>query len=136
MNGIQLKPIGFAETQYQTVKDCPASAWDSPSLAKVIVKDEYASGLAGIKTGDRLFVLWWLDRASREVLTSTNSEGNPNVGVFAMRTPSRPNPIGLTVVVVVSVNRTELTVQGLECVSGSKILDIKGCVYTQNGEWI
>jgi tRNA-Thr(GGU) m(6)t(6)A37 methyltransferase TsaA len=83
--------------------------------------------LTGIESGDRLLVLTWLDRAHRDVLV-VHPRGDtlrPPAGVFATRSPHRPNPIGLHRVEVLSVEGLRLKVRNLEAIDGTPIVDVK-----------
>jgi len=86
-----------------------------------------AKGITGIKAGDELIVLTWLHLAERDVL-QVHPRGDPNrplTGVFATRSPDRPNPIGLHRVSVLEVEEGKLRVAPLEAINGTPIVDIK-----------
>jgi tRNA-Thr(GGU) m(6)t(6)A37 methyltransferase TsaA len=88
---------------------------------------DVAQGLMGIEVGDELIVLTWLHRAQRDVL-AVHPRGNPNnalTGVFATRSPDRPNPIGLHRVSVLEVGKQRLKVAPIEAIDGTPIVDIK-----------
>lgn len=88
--------------------------------ATLEVRPEYERGLEGIAPGDDLLIVWWAHLADRTLLARPGTDG-----VFAMRTPHRPNPIGLTEVRVVRREGARLVVSGLEAIDGTPILDIK-----------
>ena len=86
-----------------------------------------ASGLMGIKAGDELILLTWLHLAQRDVL-QVHPRGDlnrPLTGVFATRSPDRPNPVGLHRVSVLEVSEHKLRVASLEAIHGTPIVDIK-----------
>jgi tRNA-Thr(GGU) m(6)t(6)A37 methyltransferase TsaA len=86
-----------------------------------------AQGLIGIRAGDELILLTWLHLAQREVL-QVHPRGDlnrPLTGVFATRSPDRPNPIGLHRVSVLEVAEQKLRVGPLEAIDGTPIIDIK-----------
>ena len=86
-----------------------------------------AQGLAGIRAGDELIVLSWLHLAERDVL-QVHPRGDlnrPLTGVFATRSPDRPNPVGLHRVSVLEVAERKLRVAPLEAIDGTPIVDIK-----------
>jgi len=88
---------------------------------------QIAPGLAGIKAGDELLLLTWLHLAQRDVL-QVHPRGDlnrPLTGVFATRSPDRPNPIGLHRVSVLEVRDQKLRVAPLEAIDGTPIVDIK-----------
>jgi L-fuculose-phosphate aldolase len=122
---IMLKPIGWVRR-----------GEEGPSLglasgpARIDLLPEVRDGLLGIAPGDKLLVLFWMDRAERGRLRvhPRGERSRPLRGVFATRSPHRPNPIGATVVTVLSLDQIEgaLVVEGLDALDGSPVLDIKG----------
>ena len=84
-------------------------------------------GLDGIRGGDRVILLTWLDRARRDMLRvhPRDDPANPEQGVFNTRSADRPNPIGLHEVEIVSIRDGRLEVRDLEAVDGTPVLDIK-----------
>jgi tRNA-Thr(GGU) m(6)t(6)A37 methyltransferase TsaA len=100
-------------------------------VSTVRIFEEYCGGLLGIEGYSHLFVLYWLhlrdDERNRRTLrvVPRRHEGAPLTGVFACRSPSRPNPIGLTVVRLLSVEGCALKVSGLDAVEGTPVIDIK-----------
>ncbi|MFL5897920.1 MAG: tRNA (N6-threonylcarbamoyladenosine(37)-N6)-methyltransferase TrmO [Solirubrobacterales bacterium] len=95
--------------------------------ATISVAPEFAAGLAGIEVGEELLVLTWLDRADRGLL-SVHPRGDvsrPELGVFATRSPDRPNPIGLHRVRVDGIDGARLRVANLEALDGTPVLDLK-----------
>lgn len=95
--------------------------------ATLVFDPAVRDGLRGVQPGTEMFVLTWLDRADRDVLTvhPRGDTSRPATGVFATRSPGRPNPIGLHRVEVVAVEGVRLLVRNLEAVDGTPILDLK-----------
>jgi tRNA-Thr(GGU) m(6)t(6)A37 methyltransferase TsaA len=93
------------------------------------IEDDYrvAAALHGISAGDQLMELTWLDRASRDVLRTHSRDdlAVPERGVFATRSPARPNPIGLHRVRVLEIDGPRLLVCDLEALDGTPVVDIK-----------
>jgi tRNA-Thr(GGU) m(6)t(6)A37 methyltransferase TsaA len=85
------------------------------------------AGLDGLRAGDRVIVLTWLDRADRDVLRvhPRDDPANPERGVFATRSADRPNPIGLHEVEVLSIDGGRVRVSDLEAIDGTPIVDVK-----------
>jgi tRNA-Thr(GGU) m(6)t(6)A37 methyltransferase TsaA len=85
------------------------------------------AGLDGLRAGDRVIVLTWLDRADRDVLRvhPRDDPANPERGVFATRSADRPNPIGLHEVEVLAVEGGRVRVSDLEAIDGTPIVDVK-----------
>jgi tRNA-Thr(GGU) m(6)t(6)A37 methyltransferase TsaA len=86
-----------------------------------------AEALDGLAAGDEILVLTWLDRADRGVLKTRprSDPRNPIIGVFATRSPDRPNPIGLHPVTVRAVEPGRLRVGPIEAIDGTPVVDIK-----------
>ncbi|MGB9854760.1 MAG: tRNA (N6-threonylcarbamoyladenosine(37)-N6)-methyltransferase TrmO [Candidatus Bathyarchaeales archaeon] len=99
--------------------------------AKIRVFPEFCSGLKGIEGFSHLIILYWIHLRDSEAERRTllvfprRHKVNVKTGVFACRSPSRPNPIGLCVVELVEVKNCVLTVRGLDAFEGSPIVDIK-----------
>ncbi len=115
---IRLRPIG---TAHRT---------DEEDKMRIVIRPEYTEGLEGIEDLDFIYVLYWMDRLSekdREIL-KVHPQGDTNKplrGVFSLRSPMRPNPIGLTRVRLVKKEDNTLFVKGLDALDGSPIIDIK-----------
>ena len=106
--------------------------------SNIRIYKEYCPGLLRIEGYSHLFILYWMhlrdDENHRGTLrvTPPRHEGAPLTGVFACRSPSRPNPIGLTVVELKRVDGCTLKVSGLDALEGSPIVDIKP--YSSKGD--
>jgi tRNA-Thr(GGU) m(6)t(6)A37 methyltransferase TsaA len=117
--------IGHIETPYTIPDDCPYAVNPGGPECRIVVNPAFAAGLTGLEAGGRILVLYWLDRASRARPLVAERRSGQVAGVFAARTPHRPNPIGAAVVTIETVRGAVLTVRGLDCVSGTPLLDIK-----------
>jgi tRNA-Thr(GGU) m(6)t(6)A37 methyltransferase TsaA len=95
--------------------------------ALLVFEPAVLEGLQGIRPGDQVVVLTWLDRARRDVLSvhPRDDVANPMQGVFNTRSADRPNPIGLHQVEIVSVDGRRMRVRNLEALDGTPIVDIK-----------
>jgi tRNA-Thr(GGU) m(6)t(6)A37 methyltransferase TsaA len=124
----RLRPIGWLETPWQTKDQCPRNGRqpDPPPPCLAHVDPEFREGLLGIEGFSHLILLYWMDQAKPVALTFTPPFAQEERGVFATRSPSRPNPIGLSVVAFDGIAAPGvLKVRYLDCVSGTKLLDIK-----------
>ena len=94
---------------------------------RIVVKGAFAEALLGLAAGDDILVLCYLDRASQNTLRvhPRGDQTRPLRGVFATRSPARPNPISVTTARILSVVGTCLEVVGLDALDGSPVLDIK-----------
>jgi tRNA-Thr(GGU) m(6)t(6)A37 methyltransferase TsaA len=120
-------PIGVIRSELTSLDAAPRQGDEGAPAAWLELADAVAEGLAGIAVGDDLIVLTWLHRAQRDVL-QTHPRGDderPLTGVFATRSPDRPNPIGLHRVTVLEVAGQRLRVAPLEAIEGTPIVDIK-----------
>jgi tRNA-Thr(GGU) m(6)t(6)A37 methyltransferase TsaA len=119
-------PIGFVSTPHKETSDIPKGLGASHTAEGVItVLPEFELGLTDIEGFSHLFVIWEVDRTQHFELLATPPSDNRQHGVFATRSPLRPNPIGLTVVELLHRNRAELHVRGVDMLDGTPILDIK-----------
>jgi tRNA-Thr(GGU) m(6)t(6)A37 methyltransferase TsaA len=107
---------------------------DKNRLSQIVIDDRLIEALEGIEDFSHLFVLFWLykvEKEERKILKvhPRGREDLPLLGVFATRTMHRPNPIGLTLVELVTVERNILTVRGLDAFDGTPVLNIKPADY-------
>ena len=123
---LSLKPIGFVESPYKESSEIPKGLGvkhDAEGVLRVL--PEFEPGLLDVEGFSHLFVIWAFDRATGFDLISRPPSDNLPHGVFATRSPRRPNPIGLTVVQLLGRDRERLHVRGVDMLDGTPILDIK-----------
>jgi len=124
---IELSPIGMVESPLTDRASAPKQGDEGAPEAWLVFHEEVLEGLDGIRAGDEVVVLTWLDRAHRDVLR-VHPRGDltrAEQGVFNTRSPDRPNPIGLHVVEVVAVDGLRVRVRNLEALDGTPIVDVK-----------
>ena len=123
----EFEPIGFVRSELKQLEDAPMQGDEGAPEAWLEFIPSAAKGLVGIKTGDELIVLTWLHRSDRDVLQvhPRGDMNRPLTGVFATRSPDRPNPVGLHRVTVLEVMEEKLRVAPLEAIDGTPIVDIK-----------
>ena len=120
------RPIGFVSSQYKETSQIPKGLGAKHEVDGVLkILSEFEAGLADIEGFSHLIVLWEFDRAQPFELLGTPPTDNRQHGVFATRSPLRPNPIGLTVVQLLRRNNADLHVRGVDMLDGTPILDIK-----------
>ena len=119
-------PIGFVRSAYQQTSDVPKGFGARHDAEGVLdVQPEFEDGLTDIEGFSHLYVIWVFDRSDGfELLGVPPTDDRPH-GVFATRSPKRPNPIGLTVVELLRRDGCRLHVRGLDMLDGTPILDIK-----------
>ena len=123
---ISLRPIGYVRSPYSETAQIPKGCSAQHTAEGVLeVLSEYEPGLSDIDGFSHLFVLWLFDRVEGfELLATPPTDTRPH-GVFATRSPRRPNPIGLTVVRLLGREGCSLRVAGVDMLDGTPILDIK-----------
>jgi tRNA-Thr(GGU) m(6)t(6)A37 methyltransferase TsaA len=118
--------IGHVRTPYTNTKEIPKGLGARHEAeGRLELLPEFAAGLADIDGFSHLFVLWMFDRSDGFDLIGVPPIDNRPHGVFATRSPRRPNPIGLTVVELLSRDGGILRVRGVDMLDGTPILDIK-----------
>jgi len=122
---LTLRPIGHVENGVQKGEQ---TTWEDVE-SRIVLDSQWAEGLRGLEEFSHLVVIFWLDRSNEsEVPLQVHPEARedlPLVGLFATRTPLRPNPLGVTTVELLHVQGNELTVRGLDAFDGTPVLDIK-----------
>ncbi len=120
------RPIGFVRSPYSDTKQIPKGLGAKHDVEGVLeVLPEFEPGLKDVETFSHLFVLWVFDRSEGFDLVGTPPCDDRPHGVFATRSPRRPNPIGLTVVQLLRREGRLLHVRGVDMLDGTPILDIK-----------
>jgi tRNA (adenine37-N6)-methyltransferase len=120
------QPIGHIKSSYQSTKQIPKGPGAQHNAEGVLeILPQFEAGLTDIEGFSHLFVLWVFDRAEGFELIGTPPTDDRPHGVFATRSPRRPNPIGLTVVQLLRRDGASLHVRGLDMLDGTPILDLK-----------
>jgi tRNA-Thr(GGU) m(6)t(6)A37 methyltransferase TsaA len=122
-----LHPVGWVESPLTDRASAPKQGDEGAPPARIVLRPEFHEAARDLQAGDELLVLTWLHQGRRDVL-SVHPRGDKNrsrQGVFATRSPDRPNPIGLHAVVTEAVENSAITVHNLEAIDGTPVLDIK-----------
>jgi tRNA-Thr(GGU) m(6)t(6)A37 methyltransferase TsaA len=116
-------------------KGAPRQGGEGAPDAWVEIQPEFAAALLGIAVGDELIVITWLHQARRETLQvhPRQDPSRPLSGVFATRSPDRPNPLGLHPVKVLEIAGNNLKVGPIEAIDGTPVADIKPVLCTPGG---
>jgi tRNA-Thr(GGU) m(6)t(6)A37 methyltransferase TsaA len=124
---VELRPIGVLRSTLTSRHDAPKQGSEGAPDAWLDVHAWAADGLLGISPGDQVIVITWLHLGERQTLRvhPRKDPRNPLTGVFATRSPDRPNPLGLHPVTVRSVDGTRLRIGPMEAVDGTPVVDIK-----------
>ena len=122
-----LNPIGRVISGRHDRAGLPHQGRGSGLEAIIELKPEFEPAAREIAPNDLIWVLAWFHLGKRDKLRGhpQGNQANPEQGVFSLRSPHRPNPIGLTLVEVKAVNGLEIQVTGLEMLDGTPVLDIK-----------
>jgi tRNA-Thr(GGU) m(6)t(6)A37 methyltransferase TsaA len=122
-----LVPVGRVESVLKQRKGAPRQGVEGAPDAWVVVAEAYAEAVEGLGAGDEVVLLTWLHESNRDQLKTRprNNPAAPLTGVFATRSPDRPNPIGLHRVNILAVDGLRLHVSPLEAIDGTPVVDIK-----------
>ena len=117
--------IGRIRTPWQRREDCPKNPRESEAVCTVVVDPRWTQALQGLDTVSHVVVLYWMDRARRDLVIQSPHHYTERRGTFALRSPVRPNPIAVSVARLLAVHGNELSVIGLDCLDGTPLLDLK-----------
>jgi tRNA-Thr(GGU) m(6)t(6)A37 methyltransferase TsaA len=121
-----MQPIGYIRSPYSDTRDIPKGFGARHEAEGVLeLLPDFEAGLADIEGFSHLYILWVFDRSQGFDLLSTPPIDDRPHGLFATRSPRRPNPIGLTVVELISRDGRRIRVRGVDMLDGTPILDIK-----------
>lgn len=133
--GFDLSPIGVVRSSLADLAAAPKQGDEGAPEAWIVFEERVRPALHRLEPGDRVVVVTWLHRADREVLQvhPRDDESVPLHGVFATRSPDRPNPIGLHTATVTEVRDDGLRVEPLEAIDGTPVLDVKIALKSETG---
>jgi tRNA-Thr(GGU) m(6)t(6)A37 methyltransferase TsaA len=123
----QVEPVGWVESPLADRDAAPRQADEGAPPARIVFRPEFRAAAADLRVGAEVVLLTWLHQGRREVLT-THPRGDlsrPSEGVFSTRSPDRPNPIGLHTVTITGAGPDAITVDSLEAIDGTPVLDVK-----------
>ena len=122
-----LYPIGFLQSPLKELQEAPRQGREGAPDAWLEVNASVAEGIETLAVGDEIIVITWLHKAQRDVLKvhPRGDETVPLAGVFATRSPDRPNPLGLHRVTILEIAGARLKVGPLEAIDGTPVVDIK-----------
>jgi tRNA-Thr(GGU) m(6)t(6)A37 methyltransferase TsaA len=123
----RLRAVGTIRSALKTRAEAPKQGSEGAPDAWLELNPLVAKGLDGLKVGDDIIVVTWLHKARRDVLKvhPRSDTRRPLTGVFATRSPDRPNPLGLHRVTVRRITRHRLLIGPIEAIDGTPVVDIK-----------
>ena len=126
-DSFEVRVLGRVESPLTEMDSAPRQGDEGAPDVWVDFEPAVLRALEGVQPGDRIVILTWLDRADRDLLAvhPRGDTSRPAAGVFATRSPHRPNPIGLHPVQVLERDGPRLKVSGLEALDGTPVMDVK-----------
>jgi tRNA (adenine37-N6)-methyltransferase len=117
--------IGSIHTPWKTREDCPRQGGADGPVCTIVLDPRWRQALSGLVPPRRMQVLYWMDRARRDLVVQSPIRAAVTTGTFALRSPVRPNPIASSMVDLVAIEDGALHVRGLDCVDGTPLVDLK-----------
>ncbi len=127
MEPADIQYIGIIHNEIKTLSDAPKNYSESDKYGTLTIYPHFAEGLSKMKAGTTIVVLFWLHKAKRDVLKvyPRGDKSRGLHGVFVTRSPTRPNPIAISELEVLTVEENTIYVKGVDILDGTPILDIK-----------
>jgi tRNA-Thr(GGU) m(6)t(6)A37 methyltransferase TsaA len=124
---MELEPVATVQSPLTDRAEAPKQGDEGAPEAWLLFEEHVADALSGLSSGDEILLLTWFDRAARDVLAvhPRGDESRALTGVFATRSPDRPNPIGLHRVTILELDGLRMRVSGLEALDGTPVVDVK-----------
>ncbi len=123
MNRFEVKPIGIIRSLYETKEEAPRQGGEV--ISEIEIFDAFEDGLKDIDGFSHLHVFYWLHQSVQYSLSVKTPWDEPHHGLFATRSPNRPNPLGYSVVQLIRREKNVLKVKGLDAIEGTPVVDIK-----------
>jgi tRNA-Thr(GGU) m(6)t(6)A37 methyltransferase TsaA len=123
-----IKFIGKIHSPLKNIADCPLQEDEGAPQVSVLIYKEFRKALLGLNAGAKIILLTWLHKANRnELMTKPRNDPKAKTrGVFATRSPDRPNPIGMHVAEILDIgDNGEIKISNLEVIEGTPVIDIK-----------
>ena len=117
--------IGRIRTPWTERKQCPKNARESDAICTLELDERWVPALKDVASCTHLVLLYWMDRAPRNIVLQVPSHYGVQRGTFALSSPARPNPIAMSVVKLHGIEENQLKVSGLDCLDGTPLIDIK-----------
>jgi len=122
---LELRPIGIIHSPYKDTQQGPYRGYKDRGISQIEVFEEFEQGLRDIEGFSHLIVIYWLHKSEGYHLLVKTPWDDVRHGLFSTRSPHRPCPLGLSVVILVARKKNTLKVRGLDAIDGTPLLDIK-----------
>ncbi|MHA2601972.1 MAG: tRNA (N6-threonylcarbamoyladenosine(37)-N6)-methyltransferase TrmO [Candidatus Thorarchaeota archaeon SMTZ1-83] len=139
---INIRPIGRIKTPFESGKWIPIQSSKSDVLGEVIIKEEFIDGLDSLDLFSHVILVYWFHRASPLKLRVVPYLDKNERGLFSTRSPSRPNPVGISIVELIKIEGNRIFFRGADMLDGSPLIDIKpfvpefDCRSDANSGWL
>jgi tRNA-Thr(GGU) m(6)t(6)A37 methyltransferase TsaA len=117
--------IGRIRTPWKRRDDCPKNPRETGATCTIVLDERWTEGLSGLESVSHIVVLYWMDKARRDLVLQMPNHYAEGRGTFALRSPVRPNPIAVSVARLLNIAENKLTVVGLDCIDNTPLLDLK-----------
>ena len=117
--------IGVIHTPWRTRADAPKQGKLDGPVCEIEIFEPWSAGLQGLEQFKHAQVIYWLHQSRRDLVLQSPKHDPGRRGVFALRSPIRPNPIGVSTVEIVGIEGNIVRVRGLDCVDGTPLIDLK-----------
>ena len=122
---VELRPIGVIHSPYKTPEEAPCQGRGLPHISEIEIFTEYETGLKDIEGFSHLIILYYFHRSETRSLLFTMPLDTTPHGIFTTRLPNRPNPLGLSVVTLITRQKNILRVKEMDVADKTPVLDIK-----------
>ena len=122
---MQLQEIGVVHNAYKNLTDIPRQGRMSEEISEIEIHPDFSDGLLKIEQNKYLIVLYWAHLAKRDLLKTIPPAAKELHGVFASRSPGRPNPLSLCIAELIEREGNILRVKNIDALDGSSVIDIK-----------
>ncbi len=135
-DSFEISPVGYVRSPLKSRSGAPRQASEGAPSAWLEIEPAFLDALSGIEAGQDIWILTWFHQSDRSVLkVHPRGEHNPLTGVFATRSPDRPNPVGLHRAIILSKDgAARIQVDALEAIDGTPIIDIKPVLECRPGK--
>jgi tRNA (adenine37-N6)-methyltransferase len=117
--------IGVIHTPWRTRADAPKQGKLDGPVCQIELFEPWSAGLQGLEQFKHAQAIYWLHQSRRDLVLQSPKHDPGRRGVFALRSPIRPNPIGVSTVEIVGIEGNIVRVRGLDCVDGTPLIDLK-----------